>query len=84
MTVTVPKIPRPWLSLGLLAALLALTPYAMNFAPHGSYYVGGTVHAPDSPSSLYPYRVALVIFGLVATVIAFAELVRAWWRGCRG
>lgn len=48
----------------------------MSFAPHGSYYVGEAIHAPDSPASLYPLRVALVIFGLAATVIAFAELVR--------
>jgi hypothetical protein len=81
MNTTATKIQMPWLSLGLLTALLALTPYAMSFAPHGSYYVGESVHAPDSPASLYPLRVALVIFGLVTTVIAFAEFVRVLSRG---
>jgi hypothetical protein len=68
----------PWLSLGLLAVLLVLAPYAMTFPPHGSYYSGQTIHEPDSPASLYPLRITLIVFGLVATVVAFVEFVRAF------
>ena len=81
MNSTAPKSPMPWLSVGLLAVLLALAPYAMTFAPHGPYYAGQALHAPDSPDSLYPGRVALVLFGLAATVVTFAEFVRSFHHG---
>ena len=49
----------------------------MSFGPHGSYYVGDTLHAPDSPDSLYPRRATLIVFGLAATVVAFGECLLA-------
>ena len=81
MNTTATKTQIPWLSIGLLAVLLCLVPYVMTFAPHGAYYVGQTLHTPDSPASLYPLRVALVLFGLIATVITFAQFVRSFRHG---
>ena len=81
MNPATPKTTIPWLYVGLLVVLLALAPYAMSFAPHGGYYVGEALHASDSPYSLYPRRVALVIFGLAATVVAFAEFLWLLSRG---
>ena len=71
----------PWLSIGLLVVLLSLAPYAMTFAPHGAYYVGQTLHSPDSPDSLYALRVVLILFGLIATVVTFAQFVRSFRHG---
>ena len=75
MNSTVTRTQMPWLSIGLLAVLLCLVPYAMTFAPHGAYYVGQTLHTPDSSASLYPLREALVLFGLIATVVTFAQFL---------
>jgi len=81
MNSTIPKTKLPWLSLALLGILLILTPYATTFAPHGAYYVGQVLQKPDSPDSLYPLRVVLVLFGLVATVVTFAEFLRLLRHG---
>ena len=54
----------------------------MSFAPHGSYYSEGVLRAADSPDSLYPRRVALVVFGLAAALVAFAEFILSM-RGIR-
>jgi hypothetical protein len=75
MNSTVTRPQMPWLSIGLLAVLLCLVPYAMTFAPHGASYVGQTLHAADSSASLYPLREALVLFGLIATLSAFAQFL---------
>ena len=62
-----PSNPRlPWTSLVLLAALLCLAPYAMRFGPFERA-------VPYAADPYYFQRVALVLFGLFATVAAFAE-----------
>lgn len=48
----------PWLTLLLIVALLAVTPYAMGFAP---------------ADPLRAQRVLLVVFGLLATAVASVE-----------
>ena len=81
MNSTVTKTQMPWLSIGLLVVLLCLAPYAMTFAPDGAYYVGETRHTPESPASVYPLRVALVLFGLIATAVTFAQFLWSFRRG---
>ena len=56
----------PWLSLGLLLLLIVLAPYAMSFQPYHPY---------ASTASLQPRRVAVVLLGLTAAVVAFAEFM---------
>ena len=56
----------PWLSLGLLLLLVALAPFAMSLPPYPAY---------SSTDSLQPRRVALVLVGLMAAVVAFVESV---------
>jgi hypothetical protein len=74
------KTALPWLSIILLVVLLGLVPYAMTFAPYGPDYLGGTLQMPNGPDSLYPVRVALILFGLVATVVALTQFVRTFRR----
>ena len=60
----------PWVSLGCLLILLAFAPYAMNFRPYPTYTI----------DALYPYRAALVLFGLLATNAALAEFIVTCFR----
>ncbi len=59
------KLTLPWLSLGLLLVLLTLAPFAISLPPCAAY----------TTDSLYLWRSAAVLFGLVATIAAFAEFV---------
>ena len=80
MNPTAARTTTPWLSIGLLAVLLSLAPYVMTFAPYGPYYEGQALHAPEVTDLLYPLRVMLVLFGLMATVVAFAQFLRTFRR----
>jgi hypothetical protein len=60
----------PWFSLGFLLVLVALAPCAMSFRPYALY----------TTDSLHPYRVALVLLGLTATVAAFTEFITTLHR----
>ena len=63
---TADNLRLPWLSLGMLLLLVALSPYAMGFPPYPS---------DASTDLLQPRRVALVLLGLVAALAAFVELI---------
>jgi hypothetical protein len=66
----VPQRLIPRLSAGCLVVLLSLAPYAMTFKPYRPYLT----------DSLHHYRVALILFGLVATNIALTEFLLACFR----
>jgi hypothetical protein len=68
-----PRTPLPWVTLLLIAALLALTPYAMTFDPFPGIYRFGTYKAPYGTDPLQAQRVGLVALGLCATAVAFVE-----------
>lgn len=63
---TANQLRLPWLSLAMVSLLVALAPFAMGFPPYPSN---------ASTDSLQPHRVALVLLGLTATVVAFLEVV---------
>lgn len=64
----------PWISLGLLALLVALAPYAMSLRPFEGIYTQSVYSANHSSDSLYPVRAALILLGLGATIFAFGQL----------
>jgi hypothetical protein len=74
------RTPLPLLTLLLIAALLALTPYAMTFEPFRGIYTFGTYNAPYDTDPLQAQRVGLVALGLCATAVASLEGFVILWR----
>lgn len=70
MNTTSNNLRLPWFSCGLLLLLVVLAPYAMSFQPY----------APHTVDSLHPRRVALVLLGLTAAILAFVEFVMTLHR----
>jgi hypothetical protein len=70
----------PWVTLLVIAVLLALTPYAMTFTPFQGIYSFGPYEAAYDTDPLQARRVGLVAFGLCGTVLASLELLWVLYR----
>jgi hypothetical protein len=70
----------PWVTLLAMAALLALTPYAMSFTPFQGIYTSGPYEAAYDADPLRARRVGLVAAGLCATALASLEGILVLYR----
>ncbi len=72
-----PKLVIPRLSMALLALLLGLAPYAMQFTPFAGIYTHGAYKAPYETDPLLAQRIGLIAFGLVVPVLAVIDVILA-------
>ena len=75
MNTTITKLQIPKFSLGMLALLVLLAPYAMSLGPFDRTYTDGVYQVTHSADPLYPQRLTLVLLGLITAVVGFAEFV---------
>jgi hypothetical protein len=68
------------LSLGLLALLVMLAPYAMSLRPFEDIYTMGVYGAKHSTDALFPVRQGLILLGLGTTVFALGQLILSFLR----
>jgi uncharacterized protein with PQ loop repeat len=73
--IAINKTPTPWLSIGLVAVLLALAPYAMSLRPFEGIYADGVYRTAHTTDALFMQRFALVILGLSAAIVTFWRFV---------
>jgi hypothetical protein len=77
---TAKRAPLPLVTLLVIAALLALTPYAMTFTPFQGIYIFGPYEAAYDTDPLQARRAGLIAFGLGGTVLASIETFWVLYR----
>jgi hypothetical protein len=70
----------PWITLGLIALLMLLAPFAMRYVPFEGVHEFGAYRAPYEQDPLLSQRVALVWIGIGSTGIAVLECAVLFFR----